>query len=82
MRSISWRLLLLHLSSVRLRTFETCVPSDRWMPLHSMQIMMHRFSDAQSATSAPQSAHWTFTYERAASVKIHTALPKGQNCER
>ncbi len=45
-------------SSVRERTLLTCVPNDRWMPLHSMQTMMARLSETHSTLLLdPQSAH-------------------------
>lgn len=48
-------------SRVRERTLDICVPSDRWMPLHSMQRTMPRLMDTHSVLiPEPQSAHQQF----------------------
>jgi hypothetical protein len=44
-------------SSVQLRTFDTCTPSCRCTPLHSMHSSTPRFRLAQSGSAAPQSTH-------------------------
>ena len=48
-------------SRVRERTLEIWVPSDRWIPLHSIQRIIPRLMETHSVlTSEPQSAHQQF----------------------
>lgn len=60
-------------SRVRDRTLEMCVPSERWMPEHSIQRTMPRLMETQSTLeSEPQSAQYLLPWS-ASRMRIRTS---------